>query len=459
MNRQKALLLILLIPLQTLLKAQAVVDTLPQLLLALDDTITIYQNNHLLNRSSISHIQDGSGDIQIDLDKEKGQWAYTYYLCTRGDTFSVQPLTEKAMYLSATNGFDTIQVLLNFYNSIPSFPDKYQNLHRQQVQFAIPPVYELVHIALSITESGMSASDLLNFQTFYAEEVNRHFKQYSEHALIQNLNHLISHSSFDQVFENLTRYSLPLTFQEKRIIHDGVYPMPYRINPWTGPLLEQLQGFADQSRFLDFLEKHKGYHEKLLHEQQQFVQLDSLWMWLEEQFPGQIDGYKMLFSPLAGQTMGHQVFASDEYKENVLFLDNPESFLQQPGANTFKEARLLKMVFDEIVPFYQKQLIQSNKDLIRNTFSNPSYWMTNGLKAFPEEVFERYMNNAVFCLWAEEKYPSLQARMIRQEIEEEMLHKGYIRFYAFSRQLTGLFRQYEGQKPIADLYRELLQEY
>jgi hypothetical protein len=457
-NWQKTFLLTLLITTPLLLKAQTGVDTLSRLLLALDDTLSIYQNDRLLSQLSLRKVKSQSGEIQLDLDKEKGDWSPVYYLCTRGDTLSVQAFEEQASYFKATNGFDTVLVLLNFYHEVPAFSSSYRTRHRGQVQWEVPPVYELVHIAFSITDPELLADEVFDLQTYYFDEVNNYFMPYRDHPLIQSLNTRIADSSFEAVFNHLTRQSLPLTFRGDRIVHNEMYPMPYRINPWTGHLLQQLQDFADQTGFLDFMDAYKGYYNKLLHEQQQFIELDTLWRWLEEQLPSRIDGYKVLFSPLAGKRSEYQLYASEQYRECILFLDNPERLIQQPGSNTNKKARLGKKVFDEILPFYQQPIIEKHRALIQSIFNKRSAWMANGYDRAPLEVFEAYMSNAIFCLWAEQTFNASEARMIRRQIEKEMLDKGYIRFYAFSRQLISLFQAHEGQKEISGLLQELLQQ-
>ncbi len=458
-NMQKLSFLVFLISLQASLNAQPEVDTLSRLLLALDDTITIFQNDRRLIKSSVSEVEKGTGEIQIDLNKNKGDWAQIYRVCTRGDTLLLNPNVETAIFVPTTNGFDTILVLLNFFESDPSFSAEYQNLNKGLVQFSIPPVYELVHIAFSITRQGMLEKETFDSDSYYYEEVNRHFMQYKDHPLINSLNRKIAGTTFDQVFKDYTEFSLPLTFQGRSIVHNDIYPMPYRINPWSGEALQQLQDFADQSDFLDFLGKHAGYHQKLLHEQDQFLRLDSLWIWLEEQFPERVDGYQIVFSPLCTERSDGRLFVSDDYQECVILLDNPEKLIQESGSNAFKEARLLKKAFDELMPIYQKILIEKNKAAIQEVFGDRSSWLANGVYARPEEVFQAYMDNAIFCLWAEDNLTSLNARIIRQEIEKEMLNKGFIRFYVFSRALTSLFREYTGQKKVADLYQELLQQY
>lgn len=454
--KRKTWLLILLIPVQLLLQAQAPVDTLSRLLLALDDSISIYQDKHLLGFYNLQQVRQHTGEIRLDIDQSKGEWIHPYRICTKGDTFAIKGFSEKALYLPATNGFDTIQVLLNFYNNAPTFSQEYQSRNRSSVQFEIPAVYELVHIAFSLTEAGSASDQIFALQTYYAEEVKKHFTPKKNHPLIEHLNALIANSAFEEVFNNFTMQCLPLTFEGGNIVPSETYPLPYRINPWSGKLLTQLQNFADQTDFLVFFEEYKGYRDKLLHEQAQFVELDSLWLWLEEWFPAQVDGYKVLFSPLASQRADHLSFAAETYFEYVLFLDNPEGILFQTASNTSKKADLLKKAFDEIFPFYHQPLQLEHQDLVRKVFATQSVWLANGLNVTPEEVFRSYMKNAVFCYWAEQNYTSLSARLIRQKIEKDMLEKGFIRFYNFSRDVSSLFRENTDEKNMAEIYRKLL---
>jgi len=434
-------------------------DTLPQLLLALDDTVNIHQNEQLHLKISIDGRGKENKTIWFDLDKAKGDWEKEFKFCTKADTLVLNRSASDVVFTPVTNGVDTAYLALNFYENAPHFSPEYQARNRGKVQLDIPPVYELVHIAFALTAyGGEKGSSLINKDTYYYRQMIRHFQPYRDHPLIQHLQLEMKTRGSRSVFRDLTQHSMGLNVIRGQISSSEIYPRSYRISPWWGDLFQQLKDFADQTDYWDFYRDQQGYYRKLLHEQEQFLPIGELWAWLEKIFPDKVEGCQIIFSPLTGEITGIVSQSLPQYHELLLFVDAPGALLQQDHSYEYKRGVRLMSVAGDLIAFYLDGSVQDLQAVIKNHFSSRSRWISGEVSAAPEEIFRTYMSHSLFCLYLEERFPPDLSRRLRQALEDQMLDEGYIRFYAFSREFLSFYEQNKGQKKAPEIIHAFLQQ-
>ncbi len=439
------------------IKAQLSIDTLDRLLLALDDTIQIYAGNELWLNNSLGKDAEKKEGTWFDLDKNAGAWEKTYQFRTRGDVLDIKKSQTQVLIIPATNGLDTAYYALNFLNSAPYFPAAYQEENKGRCRFEIPFVFELLHIALALSNNESVSEQLTKPTNYYHTEVLKYFAPFKNHPLIQSINECLKSSNPDSTYHQLCRDILSLEMNQNNIQDNGIYSRPYRINPWVGTFYAQLKDFARKSDFFQFYNKNAGYYQKLIREQEQFMVVDSIWQWLEQQLPARISSHRIIFSPLKSYEATSKIFLSAAYQETIVLVSSPEELLQKDILNYEKRKERVFVAFQQLLPFYQASFNEKYKENIIGLFDDQSYWVAQNVKMDPLNIFAEYWSHALFGLYVEQHFSPTQVRSIRTEIENKMLEMGFIRFYAFSRNLLSLFEKDEGAKNISILFEEFLE--
>ncbi len=432
------------------------VDTMPRMLLALDDSLTIYQGNQAIKFLLISKPEDEKKEIWFDLDQNEGQWRFSYELCTKVDTLAIQERKTTSFVVPVTNGIDTFFVGWNFYNSRPNFSEAYQQQHKGKTFFHITPIYELVNIVLFL--AGMeSINDLETEAEYYPQKVLDHFGGQLDHPLIRDFKESLSNKEKRGEWRAYLNHSISMVLQDGSPAESSNFPLSFRVNPWIGERFAYLKDFSKTTDYPSFFKAHSGYYQKLIHEQQQLLPLDSIWQWMEEQFTPTVDGCKVMFSPLAGKDAFYRLFKTPDYSEYILFINSADDVLSQELPFSQKKMIRLNTAFNQLLPVYQDPVLAIQLVAINEIFGDESKWVTPKNSGDPLEICSVYMTQSLFCLFLERHYPAEQVRKMRLRIEEEMQARGFIRFYAFSRELISFFEARADQK-IADSYSAFFEQ-
>jgi hypothetical protein len=71
------------------------------------------------------------------------------------------------------------------YTHETDFPTEYISENKNNINVAIPRVYELLHVVIALTESAQEHKYNLNYNSEYYQAVQSYFKKYREHPAVK----------------------------------------------------------------------------------------------------------------------------------------------------------------------------------------------------------------------------------------------------------------------------------
>jgi len=97
--------------------------------------------------------------------------------------------------------------------------------------------------------------------------------------------------------------------------------------------------------------------------------------------------------------------------------------------------------------------------LIEKAFNNLNKWIdkskTAGDYNSPESAFNAYVNWALISLYFSDILKDKDFNIMKASIEKTMTRRGFLQFIPFQNELLRLY--YKEQKPVADLYPQIIE--
>lgn len=87
--------------------------------------------------------------------------------------------------------------------------------------------------------------------------------------------------------------------------------------------------FAIKSNYREFYHNHAEFYHNQIETFKAKALVETMWTWLETNFPVKYDSLEILFSPLASSTPHNTIsFAAkgQEFKEAFMFVEGPEPY-------------------------------------------------------------------------------------------------------------------------------------
>lgn len=317
----------------------------------------------------------------------------------------------------------------------------------------IPEVYELLNVALVLTDDAV-ASGLVDPRTAYYQAVVERFSPHRSHPLIDALR--ASLGSFPS-HRSLFAYR----FDGEVIVHDGQYGTGWRSEASFAEYLPLLEDFARVSGFREFYAEHQPYYGELVDSYLATVPLDAMWNWLEGEFQQECDAYRVVISPLVGGWHNTFLFRDrqHDYHEIVMFVPA----VTAGGSGTeptdpAAQAMTARVVFTEIDHNYVNPATDDRRHLgqVTRVFADVTAWNTGPGYSTPGETFNEYMTWAVFSLWAREAYELEVFGVVNEATVGVMNRRGFVRFAEFNQALLDLYEKRGDGETVFDLYPKLL---
>ena len=319
----------------------------------------------------------------------------------------------------------------------------------------VPPVQELVHIAMAITPTGLADSNLVDHATLYYQEVQQNFGSFARHKLILDLEKLLQNGKYARLKMNSCGY----VWQDNRLYKDPNYEVVgWENKDYIAPLKPLLEDFAQATHFQDFYHQHQTYYDSLMREQRERVPVSKPWRWLEKQFPARYDAYRITFSPLVNGSHSTARFEGNGFKETIMFICPP---FESKGVNdAIQNGLLTRIIFTEIDHNYVNPVTEQYLSRINEAFSDRSKWTKEGdtdSYGSAYAVFNEYMTWSVFNLYCYEHYKGSDFQLINERTEKQVgERRGFYRFAAFNAMLLKLYQHKKASETIADLYPQII---
>ncbi|OKL41758.1 hypothetical protein A3841_12100 [Pontibacter flavimaris] len=379
-----------------------------------------------------------------------GGWKDSKFYSSSDTIFITNNGVEQEFIYWTSEG-DTI--VLDIYKQFNpgTYDDDYKAGNKGKVNVVIPQVYELANVMVALADNAQS--NWVKEDTEYHKRVLAYFAPYKSHPAIEKLKAKLSAGSYLNIRENSAAY----VFDGQRIVKSGTYA-GFRARDQFKKLLPLIQDFAIASNFLSFYQNEKPLYEKLESLEHERAQVKEAWDWLQNQFPGKVDSYRIIMSPLAGASHSIRLFENNNFKENIIFMSAPTLISKDSVSESIGDALALRRAFTEIDHNYVNPISDSYADAINDAMADVGKWNTKGSYNSPYETFNEYMTWAVFGLYVYDRFGEGDyQKVMRQPIDFMENNRGFVKFQSFNKHLLDLFLKYDGKKKVPELYPEMLE--
>lgn len=345
-----------------------------------------------------------------------------------------------------------------------NFDGAFQKANNGKSQVEIPPLKELLHIMLAITNTGLGNDDMVNQNGDYYQDVLKYYKPFANEPIIKTFDSLLNASLYNYIF--ISGNAMSYDFSGKKLKPNRNYIFPARsvanmvIN--TNPLdtyRKEIEAFAKKSEFSKFYSQHKKYYARLISEYETEAKLNKQWKWLEKNFKTSINSYLILCSPLINSLNYTTEFSDKGFRQIVMVLppldhDRKLSAVQNELFNT-------RVMFTEIDHNYVGPPSDASKATIDTVFKSRKVWVNekaDGIYAYPSpiKVFNEYMTYAVFLVYCQDNYNRSLYEETRGNVISVMKDRGFPKMETFISALEKV-RSTAPEQKIDDLYPQLLE--
>lgn len=347
------------------------------------------------------------------------------------------------------------------------FDEEYQRTTSGKIFVRIPDVYEMINIAIAISKYGKQQKYKVYKKSEYYQKVLSWFDEYNELSLIKKLDSVFEVNGNYYASYKMNGYAF--YFDENGIIQRN---KNYNRTGFSGqkdnkllPFLEQMQNFADSTKFLEFYNQNNETYEKQVSFYQDSIGLREMQIWLENNFPGNsaYDTYNIIFSPLVGGSQSSTWFESNGYRELQPHVNFPYySAFQRllPASKVAEYCYRGNIVFTEINHGYINPEGEKYSVEIANAISNRDVWVNESKGSnyyIGNSLFNEYMNWGLINLRFVDCVPHEEQDKLMNSVVRIMVKgRGFTKFEEFNEFLVEKYRNRNEGITVADLYPDII---
>jgi hypothetical protein len=347
------------------------------------------------------------------------------------------------------------------------FSDEYIAANTGRITVLIPEAYELVNIAIALTEVGREARWLVVKDSDYYQRMMRHFAGHLDHPFVTALNEQLvaNRGRYSQLKMNghAFEYDAAGELQRSSIYHRTGFAAA-RDNALL-PFFEEMRAFSRDTDFRVFYQRERATYAEQIRFYEEEIDLDAMNAWLRDRFPGveAYDTVKFVFSPLVGGTQSVTWFVQGDFRELQPHINFP--YRRMPEVTPQSEAIVRGAIaFTELNHGYINPTADGYAAEIAQAVTDLSFWADEGAAGnyhSPMAMFNEYMNWAVVGLYMVDHAPAEDHPELLAWLDRFMdaRGRGFVRFPEFMAFLVGAYRDRTAGESIADLYPAMIQWY
>ncbi len=440
------------------------------------------------SRSERPSIQSGEPVIsyRIDDDYRHGTWRLDPELqpdillvdLDPGETAEVCFITDVEEFCRATaigesHDFDVIyggvthqtRIEGRLHRPAAVFTDEYIAEYTGKITPVIPEVYELVNVAIALTEVAREDRWLVYKQSEYYTRMMDWFGDHQDHPFVASLN--------EQLEQSRNRYN-PLKMNGYAFEYDEQGEIQrssiYDRTGFTGtsenaliPFFEEMRAFSRDTSFRDFFESERPTYEEQVRFYAEDIDLNEMKTWLGRQFP-EVDPYdtvKIVLSPLVGGSQSVTWIQQGDFRELQPHVNFPYRRLKDasPTSDLIYRGNI---VFTELNHGYINPTANGYVDEIVKAVTDLSFWTTEQVQGFygtPSATFNEYMNWGLVALRYLDYAPEEDHEKLLNRLDEFMGEngRGFLQFPEFRAFLVETYANRGEKETIADLYPAIVQ--
>lgn len=344
-----------------------------------------------------------------------------------------------------------------------SFTSDYKKGKKGRIDVSIKPAYELLNIAIALSDYGQNKKGIVQKETQYYRDVMKRFGQFQKHPFVLEVDTLCKSDLW--MYFNLKMNGHSVKYINKKIVRSEIFgSTSFQNSNILVPYLNLMQDFSDKSNFLDFFNKNQVYYNKLESFYSDTIGLQGMLNWLDKNFPGngKYDYTHIIFSPLVASNQSLVSFNNNGFKELQPHVNFPHENLYGNIRKRISKKALEvfrgTIVFTELNHGYSDSETLKFKDKVLKATSNKKVWSSKKMqKLYPGfRLFNEYMNWAQVTLRAIDILSERDAKEIERQVNTTMTKNR--EFYKFEKLMNYLIPLYKNRKSrtLSDLYPEII---
>jgi Domain of unknown function (DUF4932) len=338
----------------------------------------------------------------------------------------------------------------------------------RKVSIEIPEVLEMMMVATVLSDIKTDKAAFLDTTTQYYQEVQTTFAPYKNHPLVKRL----SRGYKKDFWKGYSRATISFqgsfyTFNNGKLQDENRYKMAGILKalptpvPIFGKNKAKMEDFYRKTNFAAFYAAHKSYYDSLIVQTAEISRLDDIWQWLEANFPARKQSYRVITSPLMGQTHSTiPMFTKDKlFSEMVCFVSTITPNPNVPIAeDRFGNQRMFLTEIDENYAHVPSAFVpELKKAMSKNKLKwNNENEVSRHYKG-AENTFNENFTHAVMACYGYDRYePAVFEKkwVIWQNFMVK--RRGFPMFKAFSDELLRLYKNRAKGQTVNDLFAPMV---
>ena len=413
-------------------------------LVCLNDTLWLHSPE--LNLKQAYRVSEADSALRFNFGSETTP--YTFGISNGQETINFRHSDLPRVKVEVSNGKRSVNVYLTaFMNPEARFTEEHKLQFNNQVIAEVPEVYELTNILLSLTPHCRRNAGTTDTQKAYYKEVQTHFAAFEGSPLVDALSKALDEDPGMAI--SFRNSGFGYTFKYDELVETADYK---NFNGRLGirDFKLQIEDFAKRSGFRKFYAKHKEYYSQLATTHNQWVNMKDMKSWLEQRYPARFNAYRVILSPLAGNSHQVHTFENNKFTEAVIFTYAADAATMRKETVAATRYSLWKMVFTELAKAYVTPASENQA-----TTLNAAQWNAGPQKRTEAETFNVYMTAAMLALYMNDHMNATDFTATYATLVESMeKEQGLIKFGAFSDEALAQHRN--GVKDANTLHSSML---
>ena len=350
---------------------------------------------------------------------------------------------------------------LSYLGPQASFPAAYRAANAGRIDVEIPRAYELVNVAIALTQASLDTPGLAATSP-YREEVRSRFAALKTHPFVAALDKEMAEDP--DSYHLLKMNGAAFDLDESNTLTRSPY---YKSVGWGGnvllPYQAEMQDFARQAEFARFYADHADFYAGQIDFMRSGLAVEDMLAWLGRAFPdvAPYDYTRILFSPLTGHNQSLARFDDEGFRElqpHVNF-PYPEDSDFGFGPDAQRQWRGL-ILFTELNHGFINPTAEAFAQQIGDAMPDRSVWAEGSTAMGYAEgigIFNEMMNWALVSVRAQDTLAAEEASGVAKEVARIMANnRGFTRYPLFQQRLLALAASREEGATIASLYPEIV---
>ena len=356
------------------------------------------------------------------------------------------------------------RVRLQAQSPAATYSDAFLGQKQNAVETRVPEFYELLNIAIALTDVVDDYPDVVPKDTAYFDRLAKAFEGFTDHPLIKRLNadlaadplvyYVLRSSGLSYEFDRAGRIAPSATYRR------GGFPGS-QIND-LDPYIDDLQAFANETDFRSFYAQNEATYAAQIGYFEGTLNVAQMLDWLGDNFPDADppDYTQIILSPLAGSVQFLNRYSQGDFRELQPHINYPYSGF----AGLSEEARPLargSLLFTELNHGFiepPESMTQARDE----AFERVEFWIAQDSDAeetygTPELVFDEYVNWSLLSLYMRPLMQAEDWNTFRASIRRTMTQRrGFVHFEAFEEAFVTLDESKAPGTPVANLFPALI---